>query len=199
MDDFEKKNNIVENRIDDFIRDIKNNPNKIRKLWDRAGKNKDSKKYKEASEIYSELVFISLEPTTKDLVNNDQRRLIYLNRGKCYYSLKIYEMAIEDLTTGLNLFNDSNKAGIERYWLLRGECYFKLKMYKMAIDDFTKSVKGLSSQKSLVLRGECFFKLNMYDEADKDFFKAFNRYKEYVTLDEMRTILMGAYKNDKLF
>jgi len=117
-------------------------------------------KYREEIEKTSELKVISEEEKAKE----------HYKLGYEFYSLKNYQVAIEELKKAINLKNDYPAA----HYLL-AECYFKQKKYEIALVEYDRvvsdSAKNEYTDDSLLSSGWCYYLLEKYEEADKRFSK----------------------------
>jgi tetratricopeptide (TPR) repeat protein len=112
-----------------------------------------------------------IEKATRLKVINDEEKVEeHYKLGYEFYSLKKYQVAIEELKKALNLKNDYPAA---RYLL--AECYFKQKEYKIALVEYDRvvsdSAKNEYTDDSLLGSGWCYYLLEKYEEADKRFSK----------------------------
>ncbi len=109
-------------------------------------------------------------------------RTAYNNRGHMHNELKQYDLALADLSKGIEC--DPTYA---RLYLNRGVSYTGKGLYELAVDDYTKSIKLDSIEpKTYINRGSLYTDyLSKYDLGIKDF-------KKYLTLDSAN---LSAYNN----
>ena len=125
----------------------------------------------ELKNLQSAELKIRLEEINQKIDVEPQNTELYLERGKIYYFLKIYNEAEKDFTYLINLSPNNYY-----YYYIRAELYSTINKYHEALDDLSKAGKYKPELGRLYYRsGEIYYSMNMKEEAIIAFTAALQR------------------------
>lgn len=106
----------------------------------------------------------------------------YFERGNSYESMELYQEAIQDFTTAIEL-----EANNPQYYTNRGLSYYNLEMYHEAMQDYNQAII-IAPQEVIPYynRGSCYAVMGQYDEAIADYTQAISLEPNNWELYEMR-------------
>lgn len=108
-------------------------------------------------------------------LSDQDRAIIFHNRGLAYHNKKNYDRAIEDYDQVIRLApNDADS------FYRRGLCYFETNDYGRAIRDFDEAIK-LNPDNAAIFqsRGQAYESRNDYDQAIRDYDRAISLQSSY--------------------
>ena len=129
----------------------------------------ESKKYREAIELY-----------TKAIAIDPQLRVAYTARAACYYNLKEYQLALKDLNKAIEI--NPKYAGAYAY---RSSTYIRLNDDRQALSDSNQAI-SLNPKLALayLTRGKAYYLLDQQQKAKNNWQKSAELYYEPGTEQE---------------
>jgi tetratricopeptide (TPR) repeat protein len=127
----------------------------------------------------------AIETLTNGIKKNPGHWKFYIYRGSAYEETNQYDLAIEDLTTSLELIpKGSSYSNLidewSRIYLVRGTIYHKKKMYDLAIADYEHAIKlDAKLINAYYCRAEAKEELNMLVAAVEDYTKVVELMSQY--------------------
>lgn len=108
---------------------------------------------------------VDIKKLTEEIEKNPKNPYCYYDRAKGYYSLNMFEKALEDIDKTIELHVDELQIFVDKGIILK-----ELSRYNEAIECFSKAIE-LEPKIAILYnrRGVCFFQIKDYVSAIKDF------------------------------
>jgi tetratricopeptide (TPR) repeat protein len=114
----------------------------------------------------------------------------YLNRATCYFRVRMFEEAVEDLDRSIALQSS------DRALAQRGKVRAAAKQYEKAIVDYSEAILANKSHTMYYNnRAECYFHLGRHEEAMRDLERAHELCPNSVTALHLKGMIFHAKKN----
>lgn len=152
---------------------------RLEKLLFEALEAHSQQRYKEAIQIYTQILRQKLKPLI--------RSIVYNHRGMAYFVMGEYEKSINDFSRAIK-FDSQNLRAVNN----RGLAYRMLKKYDLALEDFQKSLEIDQYQyETYHMRALTYFDLMDYPKALSDCDKALRLKADYEPAAALKKLIVS--------